>query len=214
MAKSIATIEGTALVPGISKNGRRYSKEAIAKAVARLSERIADGTNPAVMLTSHSAEDDSRRIVGLLDSVSLAADGSARFTAQLADTDEGRKIAALVDPRDGPAFLKGVSIRGAWIGKVQRGVDADGTPYEEAPGLEIDGLDFTRKPGVLGAQVDTFTPAGTAPAETASDGRVLITESVQEALVTTTVTEADAKGGGTEPYGDVAYADPGYQSDK
>jgi hypothetical protein len=188
VAKSIATIEGTALVPGISKNGRRYSKEAIAQAVSRLSERIADGTNPAVMLTSHSADDDSRRIVGRLDSVSLTDDGSARFTAQIADTDEGRKIAALVDTRDGPAFLRGVSIRGAWIGKVQRGIDADGTPYEEAPGLEIDGLDFTRKPGVPGAQVDTFTPADAAgaPTEAAPDGRVLIHESVQEALVTTT----------------------------
>ncbi|MDX3245834.1 DUF6582 domain-containing protein [Streptomyces sp. ME18-1-4] len=218
MAKAIATIEGTALVPGISRNGRRYSKEAIASAVGRLAERIADGVNPAVMLTSHGADDDSRCIVGRLTSVQLAEDGSARFAAQLADTDEGRKIAALVDTRNGPAFLKGVSIRGAWIGKVRRGVDADGTSYEEAPDLEIDGLDFTRKPGVPGAQIDSFTPeAASAPAENAPDGRVLITESVQEALVTTT-TEADTpavskRGSGLAGDG-VKYADPGYQSDK
>lgn len=195
MAKTIATIEGTALVPGISKNGRYYSPEAIAKAVARLSERIATGTNPAVMLTSHGADDDSRCIVGLLSSVALADDGSARFSAQIADTDEGRKIASLVDPRGAPAFLKGVSIRGAWIGKVQRRISPDGRPYEEAPDLEIDGLDFTRKPGVPGAEIDTFTPAAaSAPAETAPGGRVLITESVQEALVQTTATEADQAG--------------------
>lgn len=214
MVKSIATIEGTALVPGISKNGRYYSPDVIAKAVARLSERIATGTNPAVMLTSHSADDDSRCIVGLLSSVSLADDGSARFAAQIADTDEGRKIASLIDPRGTPAFLKGVSIRGAWIGKVRREIGPDGQPQEAGSDLEIDGLDFTRKPGVPGAAIDTFTPAGTSPAESASDGRVLITESVQEALVTATIEEADAGGDTSKPYGDVVYADPGYQKDK
>ncbi|MGW2936072.1 DUF6582 domain-containing protein [Streptomyces sp. NPDC001156] len=215
MAKAIATIEGTALVPGVSRNGRYYSPEAIARAVERLSERIASGTNPAVMLTSHGADDDSRCIVGRLSSASLAEDGSARFTAELADTDEGRKIAALVDTRGGPAFLKGVSIRGAWVGKVRRETGPDGKSYDTAPDLEIDGLDFTRKPGVPGAEIDTFTPAaGSGPAESAPGGRVLITESVQEALVTTTVTEADAKGDDTKPYGDVTYADPGYQKDK
>ncbi|MFD9632832.1 DUF6582 domain-containing protein [Streptomyces violascens] len=226
MARAIATIEGTALVPGVSKNGRHYSKEAIAKAVARLSERLADGSNPAVMLTSHSADDDSRRIVGRLDSVSLTDDGSARFTAQIADTDEGRKIAALVDTRHGPAFLKGVSIRGAWIGKVRREIGPDGKPYEEAPDLEIDGLDFTRKPGVPGAQIDNFIPASvSSPAETALNGRALIYESVQEALVTAITedarvpapdtTEADASAKDKAPYGDDAnYADPGYQKDK
>jgi hypothetical protein len=231
VAKSIATIEGTALVPGISKNGRRYTKEAIAKAVGRLSERIADGTNPAVMLTSHGADDDSRCIIGRLSSMTLADDGSARFAAQIADTDEGRKIAALVDTRGGPAFLKGVSIRGAWLGKVRREVGDDGRPYEEAPDLEIDGLDFTRKPGVPGAQIDTFTPAGTgAPAESAPDGRVLITESAQEVLMT--MISEDAEPVPEQPSVDEAatppmskrssglsgeggpYADPGYLADK
>jgi hypothetical protein len=232
MAKAIATIEGTALVPGISKNGRHYSKEAIAKAVARLSERINSGADPAVMLTSHGADDDSRRIVGRLTAVSLAEDGSARFSAQIANTDEGRKIAALVDTRDGPAFLKGVSIRGSWIGNVSRKVAPDGRTYEEAPDLEIDGLDFTRKPGVPGAQIDHFTPAesGTA-AESASNERVPITESVEEALVTAItendgaslvpdepVSEADTpplskRDSGLSGNG-AKWADPGYQKDK
>jgi hypothetical protein len=206
VARSIATIEGTALVPGVSKNGRLYSKEAIAKAVARLTERIAVGTDPAVMLTSHCADDDSRRIVGRLTSVALAEDGSARFAAQLADTDEGRKIAALVDTRGGPAFLKGVSIRGAWASKVRREPGPDGTPVETADDLEISGLDFTRKPGVPGAEIDTFTPTSSSlPLETDPDGRVLITESVDEATVT--ITETDSTDDGP-------FADPGYRTDK
>ncbi|MFE3577849.1 hypothetical protein [Streptomyces vinaceus] len=77
--------------------------------------------------------------------------------------------------------------------------------------MEIDGLDFTRKPGVLGARVDTYTPAGGKPEESAPDGRVLITESVQEALVHT-VSETAAAPVAVESAG--IYADPGYLADK
>jgi hypothetical protein len=167
------------------------------------------------MLTHHGADDDSTLIVGRLTSLSQLEDGRARYTADLADTEEARTIAALVDDTDGPPYLDGVSIRGAWVGNVRRQPGPDGVTVETADDLELDGLDFTRKPGVPGARVDTYTPEGaSAPAESAPDGRVLITESVQEALVTTTVTEADAKGDDTKPYGDVTYADPGYQKDK
>ncbi|WP_345191700.1 DUF6582 domain-containing protein [Streptomyces lavendulae] len=94
---------------------------------------------------------------------------------------------------------------------MQRRVGPDGVSYEEAPDLEIDGLDFTRKPGVPGARVDAYTPAGVQPEESAPDGRVFITESVQEALVHT-VSEAAAE---PAPVGGTgSFADPGYQADK
>lgn len=216
MAARIGTITGIALVPGVSRNGRLYTAEAIGRAAARAQQRIDEDGEPLTMLTHHAADDDSTKIVGRLTSVTQLEDGSAAYTADLADTDEARDLAKLVDPNEGPAYLRGVSIRGAWVGKVRRQPGPSGAQVETADDLELDGLDFTRKPGVVGARVDSFTPeAASAPAETASEGRVLITESVQEALVTTTATEADATGGdGSKPYGDVTYADPGYQKDK
>jgi hypothetical protein len=212
MGRRIGTISGTALIPGISRNRRLYTVENIAKAVQRARERIDEGSMPLAMLTHHAADDDSTQIAGRLTSVTLAEDGSAKYTADLVNTEAGQTIAALVDDTDGPPFLRGVSIRGAWVGKVRRESGPDGAPIETADDLELDGLDFTRKPGVPGAQVDTFTPAvSSAPAESASDGRVLITESVQEALVTATIEEADSpsvdRAGGP-------FADPGYQPDK
>lgn len=219
MAPRIGTITGIALVPGVSKNGRLYTAEAIGRACQRAQQRLSeDDGAPLTMLTHHAADDDSSLIVGRLTALEQLGDGTARYTADLADTDEARRIASLVDTRDGKPFLRGVSIRGAWVGKVRTERSPDGSPVQTADDLEIDGLDFTRKPGVPGAGVDTFTPADApAPAETAPEGRVLITESVQEALVETTVTEAttSTKGGDTDkPDGDVTYADPGYQKDK
>src|SRR5580704_13128770 len=119
-------VSGTALAPGVSKNGRYYSPEAIAKAVARAQSRVGDGTlhltdrrqQPLSQKTHHAAADDSTAIVGRLTSLTLAEDGSAKFTADIANTAKGRDIAALADTSDGkPAFLRGVSIRGAWAGE-------------------------------------------------------------------------------------------------
>ncbi|MEV4438513.1 DUF6582 domain-containing protein [Streptomyces sp. NPDC049577] len=212
MATRIGSITGIALVPGVSRNGRLYTAEAISKAVTRAQARIDDGAQPLTMLTHHEAGDDSTQIVGRITSITQADDGSAHYTADLADTAPARAIAALVDGADGPPFLSGVSIRGAWVGPVRRRTGPDG-PVETADDLEIDGLDFTRRPGVLGARVDTYTPAEPlAPAESAP-GRVLITESVQEALVHTTVTEADAASSPAPVSGGGPYADPGYQAD-
>jgi hypothetical protein len=215
VAARIGTITGIAIVPGVSRNGRLYTAETIGRAVKRAQQRLddADGA-PLTMLTHHAADDDSTQIVGRITSITQLENGSAAYTADLADTKKARDIAQLVDTREGPAFLKGVSIRGAWVGNVRRQAGPDGSPVETADDLELDGLDFTRKPGVVGARVDSFTPAADMPAESASEGRVLITESVQEALVQTTIDEADAAKAETPVPGDGPYADPGYQADK
>ncbi|MFK0182074.1 DUF6582 domain-containing protein [Streptomyces xanthochromogenes] len=209
---TIGTVSGIAIVPGVSRNGRLYTTEAIGRAVARAQQRLVEGVQPLTMLTHHAADDDSTQIVGRITAIEQDEAGRAHYSADLADTPPARTIAALVDTTGGTPYLSGVSIRGAWVGKVRRQTGPDGVPVETADDLELDGLDFTRKPGVPGARVDSFTPAGTAPEETASDGRVLITESVQEALVHT-VTEAadgaDASGSEQGPF-----ADPGYQKDK
>lgn len=229
MARRIGTVSGVALRPGVSRNGRLYTKEMVAEAVERAQGRLGDlGALPVVdrrpldQRTHHAAEDDSTRVIGRLTSLSLEPDGSARFTADLADTAHARTIAALIAPKgDGPdevePFLRGVSIRGAWVGK-PRHVQHEGQDVETADGVVIDGLDYTARPGVHGAEIDSFTPAAPASAPGESEPeRVLIYESVQEATVT--MTEADTpavskRGSGLTGDGGTVYADPGYQADK
>lgn len=221
MAKVIATIGGVALVPGISKNRRWYKPAHIAGAVAAMQERIRAGTEPISMMTHHQAGDDSRQITATLTSASLDEDGALRWSAGIADTPGARVIANLADTSDGePAHLEGVSIRGWWTGTVRTVKGPDGEPCETADGLIIDGLDFTKSPGVTGARIDTFawTNGG---AQTETTERVPITESVQEARVTAiseetapasaepAATEAAAKAQTDAPAGTV-YADPGY----
>lgn len=242
MARRIASVSGYALRPGVSRNRRLYTKDNIARAVAEAQEMIAAGQAHFVDLTvdrqgepndlltqrtHHAAEDDSTRIVGRVTSLTLEADGSARFSADLADTPHGRAIDSLVKPKQNPddpddvdPFLKGVSIRGAWSGKVQT-VMHDGTPVEKGENLHIFGLDYTATPGVLGAEIDDYRPAGAAARESAN-GMHLIYESISEGQVeTTTVEEKGApptKSGAPAapptkaPTG--SYADPGYQGDK
>lgn len=205
MARTIATVGGVALKPGVSLNRRWYTRPMIAATVQQAQQAIEAGTavvrdlddDPLSSLTHHGAGDDSTRIVGRLTSLALDEDGSARYEMALADTPHARTIAALADTSDGkPAFLRGVSIRGAWTGTVRKVKGPDGRPVETADGLELDGLDFTRSPGVPGAGVDTFAWADrTGRSETTE--RVLIFESVPEAHVTAiseeTTPAADAK---------------------
>lgn len=196
----IATLSGVALRPGVSKNGRRYTAEAIAKAFTRADARLNDPDGrPIVMRTFHpdtKSDLDVRNIAGRLTSVSLGEDGSLHYRAEIADTAAGRDVAALVTA-DQP-FLRNVSIRGWWMGETR--MDPDGA--ETGDDLEIDGLDYVANPGVEGATV--------APAEGAPAGARLITESAEENRVTPESTDEANK----QPYGDVAYADPGYQKDK
>lgn len=201
----LATVSGTAIRPGVSRNNRLYTAAVIGKAVERAQQRIAEGGMPLTTLTHHGADDDSTRIVGRLTGITYnESDGSASYTAEITDTTHGRDILSLVD---GPnPVLKGVSIRGAWLGKVRREQGPDGQTVETADDLELDGLDYTRKPGVPGAQIDHVQLAGAAPRESDGTSRVPITESAPEATVT--ITEA------TDDTGDGPYADPGYQADK
>lgn len=209
---AIATVTGTAIVPGISRNGRKYTAEAIGRMVDRAQSRIASDGMPITMLTHHEAGDDSTRIVGRLTSLTQEADGSAKYTAALADTSHGRDILGLVSG-DEPV-LRGVSIRGAWVGRVRREQDS-GQTVETGDDLELDGLDFTRKPGVDGAGIDAVEPIASQPRESDGAIRVPITESAPEATVT--ISEADTpsmskRGSGLSGEGG-PYADPGYQKD-
>ena len=211
MAKAIATVGGIAIAPGVSKNRRLYTPEMIARAVDRAQKRIAAGaaiplterddvTHPLTTLTHHGGEGDTTRITGGVTSLTLDDTGKARFKADVVDTPHGRTIATLVDNTNGPAFLKGVSIRGHWIGKVKRVPGPDGQPVETADDLEIDGLDYTPNPGVNAAGIDTFSWAGDGKRAAETTERVLIFESVEEAHVT--ISETVEPDGDTSPVGE------------
>jgi hypothetical protein len=228
---AVATITGTAVMPGVSRNKRFYTPAAIGKAVARAQARIEAGGMPLTMRVSHPTDEPRAtvtEIVGRITKVWQETDGRARFTADIARTPEGQTVATLIDTRkgDGP-YLTGVSIRGNWVGDARTVQTADGLA-ETADDLEIDGLDFTHKPGVIGARVEQVHEPAQSAYESSASGRWTILESVQEALVTaideadapaqatTPVREADAApaAANKEPYGNVTYADPGYQSDR
>lgn len=206
---AIATVTGTAIRPGVSKNNRLYTSEAIGRMVERAQARIGSSDDmPITMLTHHAAEDDSSRLVGQLTRIWQESDGSAKFEAVLDDTAQARDIRTLATP-SAPGrkpTLKGLSIRGAWLGKVRRETGPDGRMVEVGDDVELDGLDWTRKPGVTGAGVESIDPVASQPRESDGSERVPITESAPEATLTEA---ADSK-----PYGDVSYADPGYQKDK
>lgn len=145
---------GVFLVPGVSKNRRLYTKEMIAKAVARMQSRIADPDGlPIVMRTHHDAKDNSRLIVGRVTSVEQDERGRGRFNFQWYNTSTARDIAALVQPEDGsPPGLRSVSIHGWFIGPSH--TEVDGESVTTAQDLEVDAIDFTASPGVAGALIE------------------------------------------------------------
>lgn len=134
------------------------------------------GSLPITMATSHgaAAKDDALSTVARITKVSLLPDFSATFEADIADTAAGRDMATLVDPEN--PFVRGVSIRGRWLGDLTT-EDTDDGVVTSAPDLEIMGIDFTSRPGVTGAQI-TSAHIGESLGESA-DPR-LICESVED----------------------------------
>ena len=196
---TIATLEGVALAPGVSKNGRRYTPAAITRAHDRLAARLADPNGRPVTMRSHHPDPKQRsdrdvtRIAGRVTSVSLGEDGRLRWKGELVETATGKDIAALTTPEK--PVLDNVSIRGWWVGRTW----TDATGAECGEDVEIDGLDFTDFPGLDEARIDTAEL-------TESDDRQLITESAED--VRMTIEEAKAQTPGSN------YADLGYQADK
>lgn len=219
-AGRVATIRGVALRPGVSRNSRRYTVEAIRAAHSRLAKRLADPNGkPVVMRTHHPGSKSDlavTNITGRLTRVECGDDGVLRFEADIPDTAAGRDVAALVTP-DAP-YLANVSIRGWWVGDTR--TDPDGC--ETGDDLEIDGLDFTPSPGVDGARIESAdlaeTHAGRTPIyESVEDTTVTVADTTPNTEDATVTDSAPADGtvdeAAKEPYGDVAYADPGYQKD-
>lgn len=200
----IATLSGTALRPGISKNRRYYSPDLIARMVERANERMTDESGrPLTMRTGHPDPESQQfapvtATAGRVTGLRVAEDGSARFTAELYDSQAGRDVLALYDTRGQRPAVRNVSIRGRWLGDVV-GLMVDGVQCEGADDLELDGLDFTHLPGVEGAQVDRVAAPGAA-LEAAGAVGGLIFESLEETSVTVTETAA-----APAPHADLGY---------
>ena len=244
MADRVATFSGVMIRPGVSKNNRLYTAEAIGKAVSRMQERLSDPNSlPITMYGSHGEAhgDSAFGIAARITKVTQAEDGSAHFEADVPNTSLGRDMASMLTAKK--PYLGGVSIRGRWMAPVTT-VEKAGSKVQTADDMDIMGLDFTNTPGVEGAKVhqaalaeskadddilcesieDTFSDDVTVDedsevtAEITEDvkpGRTVSIEQIIEAIATLDVEEAgDAPGNGKKPYGNVSYADPGYQSDK
>jgi hypothetical protein len=154
MKNRVAVVRGTFLRPGVSKNKRLYTKDAIAGAVNRMKEQLNSPNGlPLTMATGHGAAyaDDATSFVGRVTDVALNQDGSASFEADIANTTQGRDVATLISG-DNP-FLKTISIRGEWLGDVEN-VEYEGQKVTTSKDFRIYGIDFTSRPGVEGAQIE------------------------------------------------------------
>jgi hypothetical protein len=212
-----ATVRGIFLRPGISKNRRLYTKENIASAIQRMQNHLASNEGlPLTMATSHGAayKDDALSTVGRITQVRQLPDGSGMFEAEIANTTQGRDIAALAVGK----FIKGVSIRGEWLGDMRTVSLNDGEEATTCNDLVIHGVDFTHSPGVEGAEIQYAALAEShAPnvifesvesVEVIDRSEEIIRDAVEEAIAMIMEKDSD------KPYGDVSYADPGYQADK
>jgi hypothetical protein len=218
--KSIGHISGVWAKPGVSKNRRLYTAEAIESAVNEAQSAI-DAGEVLPMLTHHGARDPRHGSVlstaGQLTGVTWDPTAKlARFEADLADTSTGRDVAALTITEDGSKpFLKSVSMAAAWKAKPVAQMTESG-PVETSPaGLTLKGIDFTHFPGVGDAEV---TSGVLAEAFGESDADVVIFEEADdEHVFVETVAQVDPKAvseatGDPTPDG-TDYADPGYQKD-
>ena len=144
-------IAGVALVPSISLNRRKYTREHVAGAVAEAAGRIEAGR--FLMASSHGAieDDDSLRIVGRVTGLRVDEHGRAVYSGELVDTEQGRTIAALCAAR--PPLVQ-VSIRGEWHGEMHEENSTDG-PVTYGDRLVLHGLDFTGRPGIEASSAAT-----------------------------------------------------------
>lgn len=222
-----ATVRGIFIRPGVSKNRRLYTRENIGKAIERMQSHISSGEGlPLTMATSHAAafQDDALATVGRIISVRQLPDGSGMFEAEIANTSQGRDIAALAVGK----FIKGVSIRGEWMGNLETVNGPDGQEATTAGDLRINGIDFTHSPGVEGAEIhyaelaESYTSSPYNIIESVEQVEVIdrnlsVVADETEDIIRTAIEDAVSsimEKDSSKPYGDVSYADPGYQADK
>ena len=199
----LATISGVFLAPGVSKNGRLYTSEAIGKAVTRMKSQIADEAAPPVaMLTSHG-DSSVLNTVGRIVDAWQTEDGKGHFKASVPNTSAGRDLAELADQK----YVRNVSINGNWVGDPWI-EDHDGQECETGDDLSVPRVDFVPTPGVTAAAIDGVVFEGVP------EGGFWDVFEDQPTVEDFDWVEATAVEADSAPYGNVSYADPGYQADK
>jgi hypothetical protein len=229
----VATIRGTLLRPGVSKNNRLYTAENIRSAAESATADLAAGKTLNMYTTHDAAEkDDVMSLVGRFTNVWQEDDGSLKFEADVPNTTTGRDYAALTNG----GFQRTISIRGGW-GATPTIEDFNGQKVLTASTLRLGGADGTASPGVTGATIegiDFLESEGNVDPTTFMD----ITEAVEVVIEPFTEDVKDDESSTThlseelvervldamseileaddpkKPYGNVTYADPGYQADK
>src|ERR1700722_12893467 len=136
MAKTntkVATIRGTLLKPGVSKNKRLYTAENIRSAAEAANADLKAGKT-LNMYTTHdaAAKDDPMSLVGMFTKVWQEDDGSLKFEADVPNTTTGRDYATLTDGK----FQRTISIRGGW-GATPTIEDFDGQKVLTASSLRL-----------------------------------------------------------------------------
>ncbi|GAC1604968.1 MAG: hypothetical protein NVS3B21_34390 [Acidimicrobiales bacterium] len=192
MKSRVAQMTGTFLTPGVSANKRLYKAEHIASAVEKMQERLQKGEGlPVTMLTGHPKEgsgEDVTKIVGGVREVWVDEQGRAHFRADIPDTVAGRDLAALTHGTT--PYLGSVSIRGNWIGKIRTESAGSHGPVTTADGIEVEAIDYTARPGVSGARIESVTLEQSEAAhqtESVEEGRRIV-EAVEVAVA---INEAD-----------------------
>jgi len=146
----IATIHGTLLRPGVSKNKRLYTVENIRAAEEAANADLKAGKTLNMYTTHDAAEkDDVLNLVGRFTKVWQEDDGSLKFEADVPNTTAGRDYATLANG----GFQRTISIRGGW-GSTPTIEDFDGQKVITAPILRLGGADGTASPGVEGAAIE------------------------------------------------------------
>jgi hypothetical protein len=226
----VATIRGTLLKPGVSKNKRLYTAENIKTAAEFAKSDMAAGKT-LNMYTTHdaAAKDDPMALVGKFTKIWQETNGNLSFEADVPNTTTGRDYANLT----AGGYQRTISIRGGW-GSTPTIEDYDGQKVLTAPSLRLGGADGTASPGVEGASIEgidflesfvesdgNFDPSIFSEitesvqvtvepfTEDVSSDMDILVERVLDAV--SGVLEADDP---KKPYGNVTYADPGYQADK
>lgn len=162
--KRIAVIQGRFTAPGINRNRREYKPDAVKAAVVDLQRRIdGDGRSTPVIFASHEARkaSDTTKIIGKPTKVWQDESGAAWYRADVADTDEGRKVASLA----ANGYAPHVSLAGSYVGDVRIEEDEAGVPYLTGDALSYEGFDFTHNPATdEGNRVESvaFDSAATA----------------------------------------------------
>jgi len=143
-------ISGTAIVPGLSLNNKRYTEQAIAKAYEKAKKRVESGN--LYMKAGHrkkgSQETSPLVRVGKLTEINLTDQGVIEFSGLVGNTSLGKNMQIALQEKTAGALS----------------IEATGTLHKNTAGeevvdpenFEIEGLDFVMDSGIVRSRVENI----------------------------------------------------------